>query len=74
MTRTPALTAILMAAWPKEEVPPRMSNVWPLAISRLRNKQVQAVAYVSGIAANSAQDRLDSIRATLDTRARVYSA
>jgi hypothetical protein len=44
MTFAPALTAILRAAWPKDEVAPRMTSVWPEAISRLRNKHVQAVA------------------------------
>ena len=41
-------------SWPKDDVAPRISRVWPLAISRLRNRQVQAVAYVSGMAASSA--------------------
>ena len=44
MTRAPALTAMLTAAWPKDEVAPRITSVWPSAISRLRNRQVQAVA------------------------------
>jgi hypothetical protein len=44
ITRTPALTAILSAAWPNEEVAPRMTSNCPFSISRLRNRQVQAVA------------------------------
>jgi len=44
ITRTPALTAILSADWPNEEVPPRMTSSCPFSISRLRNRQVQAVA------------------------------
>ena len=44
MTRTPASTAMLSAAWPKEDAAPRMTSVCPSAISRLRNRQVQAVA------------------------------
>ena len=44
ITRAPALTAILSAAWPNEEVAPRMHEQLPLLISRLRNRQVQAVA------------------------------
>src|SRR5262245_4162960 len=43
-TRTPALTAILSAARPNEEVAPRMTSNCPRSISRLRNRQVQAVA------------------------------
>ena len=44
MTFAPALTASFTAAWPKEEVAPRITSVWPGWISRLRNRQVQAVA------------------------------
>src|SRR5262245_48480223 len=39
-TRTPALTAMLIAALPKEEGPPRIIKLCPLAIPRLRNRQV----------------------------------
>ncbi len=44
MTFAPAFTAMLSAAWPNDDVAPRITSVWPLAISRLRNRQVQAVA------------------------------
>src|SRR5262249_41921596 len=74
ITFTPALAAMFSAAWPNDDVAPRITRGWPLAISRLRNKQVQAVAYVSGIAASSAHDRSDSIAATFVIGARVYSA
>jgi hypothetical protein len=74
MTRAPALTAMLTAACPKDEVAPRITRVCPRAISRLRNRQVHAVAYVSGMAARSAHDRSDSMAATFDTGARANSA
>jgi hypothetical protein len=74
ITRTPALTAILSADWPKDDVAPRMTSNCPFVISRLRNRQVQAVAKVSGIAASSAHGSSASIMATFDTGARVYSA
>jgi hypothetical protein len=48
---------MLTAACPKDDVAPRITSVCPSAISRLRNKQVQAVAYVSGMAARSDHDR-----------------
>src|SRR5437879_5396802 len=44
MIRAPALTAILSAAWPNDEVAPRITSVWSLVISRLRKRQVHAVA------------------------------
>src|SRR5215472_532674 len=44
MTRAPASTAMLMAAWPNDDIPPRITSVWFLAISRLRKRQVHAVA------------------------------
>jgi hypothetical protein len=65
---------MLTAACPKDDVAPRITSVCPRTISRLRNKQVQAVAYVSGMAARSAHDRFDSMAATFHTGARVYSA
>jgi hypothetical protein len=44
MTRASAATAILTAAWPKDEVAPPMTRVCPARRFRLRNRQVQAVA------------------------------
>jgi hypothetical protein len=70
-----ALTAILAAACPNDEVAPRTTSSWPLSISRLRKRHVQAVVYVSGIAAaSSAHDRSASISATFEVGARVTSA
>ena len=44
ITRAPRRMASLTAAWPNDEVAPRMTMVWPAANSRLRNRHVQAVA------------------------------
>jgi hypothetical protein len=74
MTFVPELTAMLIAAWPKDEEALRMTSVWPGLTSRLRNRHVRAVAQDTGIAARSAHERPDSMDATLVTVARAYSA
>src|SRR5262249_46487165 len=74
LTFTPAFTAMLSAAWPNDDVAPRITSVWPLPISRFRKRHVHAVGEGSGIAAGSAHDRFASIFATLLTGARVCSA
>ena len=74
MTRAPAATAILTAAWPNDDVAPRMTMVWPAPSFRLWKRQVHAVANVSGSAANCDHGKSDSMRATLAARTRVYSA
>jgi hypothetical protein len=74
MTFAPASTAILSAASPKDEVAPRITSICPFVSSRLRKRQVQAVAYDSGSAASASHGRSDSICATPVASARVYSA
>src|SRR5580704_7759062 len=44
MTCAPAFTAMFRAACPNDDIAPRITKVWPSASSRLRNRQVQAVA------------------------------
>src|SRR5260370_34311195 len=48
---------MLRAALPKADVAPRITRVWSLAISKLRCRHDQAVAYDSGIAAKSSHER-----------------
>ena len=74
MTRAPAATAILTAAWPNDEFAPRITTVCPAEILRLRKRQVQAVANVSGSAANWDHGSSESMSVTLAARTRVYSA
>src|SRR2546422_41542 len=52
-TRASRSRAMLIAAWPSADVPPRMTIVWPDAVSRLCRRNVHAVAYDSGMAARS---------------------
>src|SRR5262245_48232945 len=73
MTLAPAWAAMFSAAWPSAEVAPRSTSAWPLLSSRFRCRQVQAVAYDSGIAASSAQGSFVSIATTFDGHGRVLS-
>jgi len=57
MMWAPASAAMLRAARPKAEVAPLITRVWPSLISKLRCRHVQAVAYDSGITANSSHDQ-----------------
>jgi len=59
VTWAPACAAMFRAAWPSADVAPRMTSVWPARRSRLRYRQVHAVAYDSGIAASSSHESPD---------------
>src|SRR4029077_237930 len=74
MMWAPASAAMLRAARPKAEVAPRITRVWPSLISKLRCRHVQAVAYDSGITANSSHDRSVLMGTTLVAGGHVYSA
>jgi hypothetical protein len=73
MTFAPALTAMLRAAWPKDEVAPRMTSVWP---GDLQVAEQARPGRGVGLRDRGqvAHERPDSIAATFVTGARVYSA
>lgn len=52
-TVAPAPAAALIAAWPSDDVPPRISTRSPPRSAGLPCSALHAVAYTSGIAASS---------------------
>jgi hypothetical protein len=66
MVRRPFAAAMLIAAWPSAAVAPRINTAWPGCIRRIPCRATHAVAYDSGMAANSSQSRVVSTGTTLE--------
>jgi hypothetical protein len=74
MTFAPALTAMLSAAWPKDEVAPPDDQRLTRGELQVAEQARPGRGVVSGIAARSAHERPVSMAVMFVTGARVYSA